>query len=481
MENPQENLDYYKQLLYKKLDEHPSIDKVLVHKAIDLGEQAHQGQYRKTGDFYFVHPIRVALSAIEYNLDTYTIISSLLHDSIEDTEGEKEKRRINRDILDLFGESVSNLVNALTKVRENENLTLYKIFQLGNIDFRVILVKLLDRLDNLNDLNYLGRAKQRRICRETTAIYVEVAHGLGLIDIAEELRDRVFKILYPYTYKATSEQLISIYKERKEAILKIIKKIENSAPAGLVVSISPQYAQPQQYLFNRNEIIRVLNAIIIETQSPLDCYNVLGYIHTSFRSIPQHIFDYISNPRANGWRGLTTRVIINGERIDVNIVTREFQEQNRKGVLTLINEGTYHSEHYKEFLQLYLEVASDKIRIDDVFRYSKSKTIQTLTPAGDIIEMRYGATILDFAFMVHSQLGLKCIGGVIEGVRYPRDKILEDGMVVKVLTSESVIAEEDWLNDVVMPKSRKEILKHLHQRSTKKLETARSKAKVPKQ
>lgn len=466
--NPGESLEYYKKQLYKKLDENPGIDRQAVDKAIRLGETVHKNQYRKTGDYYFVHPIRVALSAIEYNLDTNTIISSLLHDSIEDTEGEKEKKRIDQDILKIFGRTVSDLVNALTKVRENQNLTLYKIFQLGNIDFRVILVKLLDRLDNLSDLRYLARRKQRRICQETTAIYVEVAHGLGLIDIAEELRDRIFKTLYPKTYRTTADRLISIYKERKAAILKIIKKIENYTPPGLIVSVSPQYTQPQEYLFNRSEIVRVLNAIIVETQSTLDCYNVLGYIHTSFRSIPMNIYDYISNPKANGWRGLSTKVIINGERINILIVTREFQEKNRRGILTLINEGVYQSENYKEFLNLYLEVASDNIRIDDVFRYSKAKTIQTLTPAGDIIELRYGSSILDFAFMVHSELGLKAIGGIIDGVRYPRDKILEDGMVVKVLTSDAVAPDESMINDVVMPKSRKEIFKFLHQHPVKR-------------
>ncbi|MBU2513051.1 HD domain-containing protein [bacterium] len=457
----EENIAILKDLLLKKVAEDESIDTDTINRAIDFGEEVHRGQFRKTGDFYFIHPIRVALSAIEYNLDTNTIISSLLHDSIEDAEGEWEKRRIDTEIKNKFGKTVSKLVNALTKVRENQNLTLYKIFQLGNIDFRVILVKLLDRLDNLTDLSHLARWKQRRICQETTTIYAEVAHGLGLIEIEEELRDRVFKILYPYSYKQTADKLMSFYRERKKAILQIIKKIEDYTPPGLIASISPQYLQPQEFLLVRGEIQRVLNAIVIETYSPIDCYSVLGNIHTSFRSVPQNMFDYISNPKANGWRGLTTKVIINGERIKIFIVTREFQNKNRKGILTLINEGVYLTENYREFLQLYLEVASDNIRIDDVFRSSKTKTIQTLTPAGKIIELRYGATILDFAFMVHSELGLKCAGGMIDNARYPRNKILEDGMVIKVLTSDSVVIDESWIDDVVMPKSRKEILKYL--------------------
>lgn len=463
---PEQNFAKHKELLLKKVEEDDSIDTDVIKKAIEFGEYVHEGQFRKTGDFYFVHPIRVALSAIEYNLDTNAIISSLLHDSIEDTEGEKEKRKIDIQIKNKFGDTVSQLVNALTKVRENQNLTLYKIFQLGNIDFRVILVKLLDRLDNLSDLNFLPRRKQRRICQETTTIYAEVAHGLGLIDIEEELKDRVFKILYPYSYKQTSEKLMRFYRERKKAILQIIKKIEDHMPPGLIVSVSPQYMQPQEFLLARREIERVLNAIIVETHSSIDCYSVLGSIHTSFRSVPQNILDYISNPKANGWRGLSTKVIINGERIQIFIVTREFQDKNRKGILTLINEGVYLSENYREFLQLYLDVASDNIRIEDVFRSSKTKTIQTMTPAGDIIELRYGSSILDFAFMVHSELGLRCIGGVIDNIRYPRDKILEDGMVVKVLTSDTVmITDKSWIGNVVMPKSRKEIIKYLNQNS----------------
>ncbi|MBU3913929.1 TGS domain-containing protein, partial [bacterium] len=356
------------------------------------------------------------------------------------------------------------LVNALTKVKENQNLTLYKIFQLGNIDSRVILIKLLDRLDNLSDLRFLPRVKQRRICQETTTIYTEVAHGLGLIEIEEELRDRVFRILYPASYRRISDDLNHFYQEREIAIQAIIEKITSNTPPELVASISPQYIQPQEFLFVRKEVDKILNSIVIVTYKTIDCYQILGSIHTSFRSIPLNIYDYISNPKANGWQGLSTKVIINGEPIQILIVTKKFNQNNRKGILSLVNEGIYQSENYKEFLQLYLEVASDNLRINDVFRHSKTKTIQTMTPRGDIIELRFGATILDFAFMVHSQLGLKSLGGIIDNVRYPRNKILEDGMVVKVITSDSVTTKKEWIDDVVMPKSRKEILKYLSQK-----------------
>jgi len=462
MISPQETLDSHIQDLIEQVKKHLDIDLSLVKKAIDLGKEAHKRQFRKTGQFYFIHPVRVATKAIGYNLDTSTIIASLLHDVIEDTEGKDAKEKISHEIVSSFGKGVYELVDALTKVKENQNLTLYKIIQLGSVDFRVILIKLLDRLDNLSDLKYLQRAKQRRICQETTAVYCEIAHGLGLIEIEEQLKDLVFKHLYSHSYKRIANNLKAFYDERHLAIHQMIQELQQHVPIKLLLSIQPQYFTPQTYLFDRQEIVKVLNSILILTTDAPSCYQVLGSIHTNFRSIPLNIYDYISNPKANGWRGLSTKVIVNGEQIQINIVTEDFQNQNRKGVLALINEGIYRSENYREFLQLYLDVASDNTRIEDVLRYSKTKTIQTMTPAGDVIELRYGATILDFAFTVHTQLGLRSAGGIIDNVRYPRNKILEDGMVIKVIKSESVNTERSWINDVVMPKSRREILKYVN-------------------
>ncbi|MBU2648404.1 HD domain-containing protein [bacterium] len=469
MISPEKNLEIHIQDLIERVKKDPNVDLESVKKAIELGKEAHKGQFRKTGNFYFIHPVRVAIKAIDYNLDTNTIISSLLHDVIEDTVGKDAKEKIGREIESIFGENVSQLVNALTKVKENRNLTLYKIIQLGAVDFRVILIKLLDRLDNLSDLKYLPRAKQRRICQETTAVYCEIAQGLGLIEIEEQLKDLVFKHLYSFSYKRIARNLKQFYDERHIAIHQIVQKLQQHIPPHLLLSIKPRYLTPQTYLFDRHEIVKILNSISIQTTDAPSCYQVLGAIHTNFRSVPLNIYDYISNPKANGWRGLSTKVIVNGEQIKINIVTEDFHKKNRKGVLALIHEGIYRSENYREFLQLYLDLASDNTRIEDVLRFSKTKTIQTMTPAGDVIELRYGSTILDFAFMVHTELGLKSAGGIIDNVRYPRNKILEDGMVVKVIKSDSIITERDWIKDVVMPKSRREILKYVNMKQAGKL------------
>lgn len=460
--SPQKALEDCIQDLIERVNKDPVVDLESVKKAIEIGREAHKHQFRKTGNYYFIHPVRVAIKAIEYNLDTNTIVASLLHDVIEDTEGKEAKEAVGREIEETFGQEVFDLVNALTKAQENQNLTLYKIIQYGSADFRVILIKLLDRLDNLSDLNYLSRSKQRRICRETAAVYCEIAQGLGLIEIEEQLKDLVFKNLYSYSYQRIAKDLKRFYDERHLAIHQMIQQLQQHIPAHLLLSIKPQYFTPQTYLFNRQEIVKVLNSILIQTTDTQSCYQILGAIHTNFRSVPLHIYDYISNPKANGWRGLATKVIINGEQIQIQIVTEDFHRKNRKGVLALIHEGIYRSENYREFLQLYLDLASDNTRIEDVLRYSKTKTIQTMTPGGDVIELRYGATILDFAFMVHTELGLRSAGGIIENVRYPRNKILEDGMVVKIIKSDTIMTDKSWIDDVVMPKSRREILKYLN-------------------
>lgn len=432
--------------------EHIDLDQVLA--ALEFGQAAHEGQFRKNGEPYFVHPVRVAIRATEYDLDTNTIIGALLHDVIEDTDFTQG------NIRKLFGPLVARLVEALTKVKTSKSLTLYKIFQLGNLDFRVILIKLLDRLDNLTDIDALPRHKQRRICQESLAIYSEVAHGLGLIEIEELMRNLIFKNLYTKRYLRVQGKLEQLEAERGAAIERITQSVRQALGPGRAVSVEAVRVTPQNFFYAKGEVDRLLDHIVVEAQSPLDCYVVLGQLHTHLRSIPLSIRDFISNPRANGWRGLTTKLMVHGEQVSLQIVTAEFQEKNRKGLITLMQEGVYQSENYRQFFQLYLDVASDdNVRIDDVFRSSKERVIQCVTPGGDVIELRYGATILDFAFAVHSELGLKTIGGIINNTRYPKNKVLEDGMVVKVLTSAAVNADEAWLDQVVMPKSRREILK----------------------
>ena len=451
--NPKNELDHKIEELKEKAKKNPDIDWGEIEKAVEFGRKAHDGKCRKNGGPYFIHPVRVATKALDYDLGTIPIITSLLHDIVEDTGYSL------RDIKDLFGETVAENVEALTKVRSSKKTTLLKILKLGNIDCRVILIKLIDRLDNMSDLEVLPRQRQREICRETAAVFSEIAHNLGLTEIEEELQNLVFKKLYPRTYGRISKELTRFCNDRNFASQEILKAVKKAISDDLLLKCSPQYVKPSSFLYDRGETVKILEYITIVTKEPIDCYKVLGQLHTAFRSVPLTIRDYISNPKANGWKGLTTIVIVKGERVTLNIVTQKFQEKNRFGIITLINEGTYQSEDYKKGLKLFFEVATEPVRMEEVLRYRKSKPIQVFTPQGLVVELGYGATITDFAFSVHTDLGLKCSGGIINSVRYPREKILEEGMTVKVVTSDHVSPDRTWLNNVVMPKSRLHITK----------------------
>jgi len=448
-------LDREVEKLFFQLGKSQKVDLEAVAQAIEFGFLAHQGQERKNGNPYFIHPVRVAQRAADYDLDTHSIIGCLLHDVIEDTLYQGV------DIERLFGPLVAGLVEALTKVKASKNLTFYKIFELGNVDFRVILIKLIDRLDNLGDLEALARHKQRRIAQESLALYGEVAHGLGLIEIEEEIKGLVFRQIYPRRYQKVLSKLNRLELDRNQPVNQMVEALGATIDPQFLIKVTPVKLDPQSFLYTNRSVDRLLSHFVIEISSSLNCYSALGQIHSQFRNIPLTIRDFISNPRANGWRGLTTKVMLCGEQVTLQLVTTEFQRNNRKGLITLLQDNVYQSENFKQFFQLYLDVSSDdNLRIDDVFRSSKARSIQCMTPKGALIELRYGSTILDFAFAVHSQLGLKSIGGIVNNTRYPRHKVIEDGMVIQVLTGDSVTPDESWIQQVVMPKSRREILRY---------------------
>ena len=433
MNQPVRSIEEQIVLLLKKVKEIDAIDETKVEKAIQFGMDAHHGQMRKSGEKYYVHPLRVAIKATEYALDTKTIIGALLHDIIEDTDKTYE------DIACTFGETVANLVYALTKVKEDKKLSFRRILKLAHKDFRVILIKLLDRLDNLTDLMWLPRVKQVRICDESVLIYSEIAHGLGLIKIEDGLRNLSLRLRYPRTFQKIESNLKQLFQERKEKIQTYLKLLKQVLPFNLYSSISPHYFTPHHYITKRGDVLHILESITIITIEPHICYELLGYLHTHFRCIPLSIRDYISNPKSNGWRGLETKLLIKGEAIPIYIVTEEYHEKNRMGVITLIKEGVYQASEYQEFLKIYRDLSNETVRIEDVLKYKKTRDIQVFTPKGKVLELRYGSTILDFAFMVHTDLGVHCSGGVIENLRYPPHKILQDGMIVEVKVNKKVV------------------------------------------
>ena len=462
--SPEENLTRKIEILKDRVKEDQSLDFIKIEQAIEFGKSAHRNQKRKTGGPYYIHPVRMAIKALEYKLDTDSIIACLLHDVLEDTECK------GRDIGKKFGKKVTKMVKALTKVsdskrstRDNKVLTLQKLIKERSVDFRVVVIKLIDRLDNLSDIQAFPRFKQRSICEETFLVFVQIAQDLGLNGIEREYRNLLFRWLYPKRYQQYVKKLETLRSDRPLITKEILKDVKKAISPNLLVSCSLQSVEPGSFLLEKKEVFRFIENITIETKEPLDCYQVLGQLHSHFHSIPRTIRDYISNPKANGWRGLTTVIIINGEEVTLHIVTREFHRRNQYGVAALINEGIYRSQDYRQCLRLLSEVAADKsIRMEEVFRYRKTESIQVFTPQGMPVELQKGATIADFAFAVHSELGIQCSGGLSNHVRYPRETKIWEGMIIEAVTSESVKPNRSWTSDgtVTMPKSRREVLKY---------------------
>ena len=452
-----------RQLKEKALTEWKSlgngIDIKLADTALDFTINSHGNDKRASGELYFNHPIRVARRVAKLMPETTTIIAALLHDTVEDTGKNIQ------EISDMFGKDVGKLVNSLTKVKKSRSLTLQKLFKVGYRDIRAIVIKLIDRLDNLDDLGALPRHKQIRIANESFVLYAEIAHGLGLLQIENEIRNKAFEIRSPKRYHYLQQQIKRTCQSRKSSTTVVKNKIEENL-RNINAEVLIEMKQPHDYMKSIRRIFDTPESAIIITTAPEDCFTAMGYLHMKFHCVPLTIRDYISNPKSNGWQGLVSEIMIDGTQVPVNFMTQGMYNRNYYGILNLLQEGLYHHHHYQKFLDLYIEVGLDSSmneqRIEDIFKSTQGEPFQTMTPKGDVIELSYGATILDFAFMVHSSLGLSCIGGEIEGVLYSYDKKIREGDIVKIITDKSVIPNKNWHKILVTRRARKELDKYFN-------------------
>lgn len=459
--NTNKTLDDYINQLRLQVSQRETIDEDAVKKAIEIAQRIHAEQFRRSGTPYLIHPIRVACKALEYQPDTETVVASILHDTVEDCKDE-EREELRQEIKACFAESVLDMVEALTKIKGDNKKTLNKIIKQTSKDFRVVLVKLFDRLDNLSELAPLKKEKQRRIMRETDIIYSSLANELGLKTIDSELRDLIFKNRYPYRYQRVSKNLVDFYNLRHMALEKLQEKVESTLFEKVKYVTKLKYYNTEHFLSDTKEIEHILDVVQIVTGSVENCYKILGLLHAKFRAIPRNFRDYISNPKINGYRGLLTKLAINNETIRIEIVTDSFDKQNERGVLSYIEEGIFSTQDYTKFLEHYQEVAQDKdLRIEEIYHYNRSETIQLFTPKGRCIELAQGSTVLDFAFHVHTELGLKCLGAIIDGVRFPKERTLNFGETIDILRHDSVTPNKEWLEHLIMPRSRQHLIKHL--------------------
>ena len=446
------------------LEFNPNYDIELIGHAYDVAEEMHRGQLRKSGEPYLIHPMAVAEILADLGMDEETIVAGLLHDVVEDTSYTEEEL-----IVD-FGEDVAMLVDGVTKLaslkfeskeeRQAENLR--KMFLAMSKDIRVLIIKLSDRLHNLRTINYMTHDKIIEKCRETLDIYAPLAARLGMYAIKMELEDIALKFLEPEAYYDLAEQVSQRKDEREDAINDLVERIDNA-----LKDIDIHYDiygrskhfysiyKKMKYQHKTLDEIFDLMAVRIIVDSVKDCYAVLGLVHTMWTPIPGRFKDYIAMPKPNMYQSLHTTVVgDNGKPFEIQIRTYEMHKIAEYGIAAhwKYKEGitTDKEEVNLSWLRQALEWQKDANDPKEFMESLKmdlfSSQVFVFTPNGDVIELPAGATPLDFAFKIHSDVGYKCVGAKDNGKMVTIDHPLENGDIVEIVTNPNAVGPSiDWL------------------------------------
>lgn len=457
-----------------------SSDKNLVEKAFVLAQSAHFGQKRFSGENYIRHPLGVAEILSEMGLDAKTIAAGLLHDVLEDNQKIKEG-----DLKKEFGEDIAFLVEGVTKLeklpfgeieRQAENLR--KLFLATAKDLRVILIKLADRLDNLKSLSFLQKERQKRIALETIEVYAPIASRLGMGEMRGQLEDLSFPYLYPEDYKNLVNQVKERYEERKKYLEKLRPKVlevlkeEEIDPLDVHTRAKHYYSLWQKLKRYDMDFEKIydLAALRIIVPNIEKCYETLGVLHRFWKPLPGRIKDYIALPKPNGYRALHTTVFCDDGKItEIQIKTLEMHEEAEYGVAahwTYKEKRTDQKEYnwIKQLRDWQKKIGSPEEFIESLRIDFFKNRIFVFTPKGDVMEMPEGATPLDFAFRVHSDIGKHCGQTVINGKIAPFDTPLQNGDMVEIIAKKDQKPSRDWLHFVKTAFAKSEIRKFLKTR-----------------
>ncbi|MGM0462657.1 MAG: RelA/SpoT family protein [Fibrobacterota bacterium] len=468
------NLDAAKKSYIRRLNKISSdLDYRKIEKAFYFSWNAHEGQFRKSGEPYFIHPLEVSLICAEQGMGTTGVVSALLHDVIEDTAFTKD------DVEREFGRSVSLIVDGVTKLtsvhEENKHFrkveTYRKVLLTAAEDIRVIIIKFADRLHNLRTLAYMPREKKERIARETLDIYVPLVLRLGMGSMMAELQDLAFKHLYPDKYREVVARISESESSRQELIRtlrkildKHIKKNKIEAEVfGRSKSYYSIYKKNQNRRIPYNEIFDLL-AIRIICNTTEDCYRILGLVHSLWPPVPYKLKDYIASPKSNGYQAIHTTVGgYKGKIVEVQIRTREMDHHAEEGVAAHWRYkntpiGDSNAVQWLKNLVKWQKELSDSTEFFEFFKIDiKQRDITVRTPKNEKIILPKGATVIDFAFAIHTEIGLHCIGAKINGHIEKPDTVIQNGDLVEVLHSFDRKPNIEWLNDVKTPRARSEI------------------------
>ena len=469
--------------LLTSLKKHQNYDEKtldLVYDAYNFGKAAHKGQKRKSGEPYFIHCVAVATILADWGMDKNMVISGLLHDTIEDTNISKD------DIINRYGEDVLHLVESVTNLsgikfnsrnhKKAENFM--KMFISFANDIRAIIIKLADRLHNLRTISYLTKIKQRRLALESKEIFAPLAHRIGMNNIKMEMEDIIFSILEPSNYNKIKNLVKANEKERKNYINTFIEPLDGELK---IINVEYEILGRAKHFYSIHNKMKLKNitfseifdqfAIRIIVDKVKDCYLVLGLIHQKYTPLQDRFKDYIAMPKSNGYQSIHTTVFgKEGKMVEVQIRTKEMNQIAEIGVAAhwIYKDKSDQIERKEKILEKFAWIRD---MIDELSNENKNpqefmdmlKTdlfhdeIFVFTPNGDVVQLVENATPIDFAFEIHSEVGLKCSGAKINGHIVPLNTELKNGDSVEIMTSDNKHPSYAWLKVVKMPKSKNHI------------------------
>jgi len=457
------------------------LDRELLERAYRFSERAHEGQKRLSGDKYVSHCVEVAKILVDLQLDSTTVASGLIHDVVEDTGVTVD------DIETEFGKEIAEIVDGLTKIghlplnssqdRQVENYR--KLLLSIAKDARVILIKLADRLHNMRTLEFLPAERQKRIATETRDLYAPLAHRFGMARVRWELEDLAFKHLEPGEYKALAKKVSATRTDREKAIALLRDPLEKHVRKAGILNVEvtgrPKHLWSIQKKMKKwdkpYEEIYDLLAIRVLVDSVPDCYHALGVIHDQFTPLQERIKDYIAQPKSNGYQSLHTTVFgPNRQLFEIQIRTREMHRTAEYGIAAhwRFKEDSRSADELDRALQWFrqvLELQLDAKTPDEFLEFLKLDLYQdeifVFTPTGDVIQLPKGATPIDFAFAVHTEVGLHCQGARINGRIASLARELKNSETVEIITSPSAKPSRDWLAHVRTGRARHKIRQRL--------------------
>ncbi len=458
-----------------ELNENVDVDKL--EKAYLYAQKAHEGQLRQSGEPFFIHPVAVSVIVAELEVDSDTIVSCLLHDTIEDTDVTFE------DIEREFGLSIAQLVDGVTKLTKMHYETkeeiqvenLRKMFLAMAKDIRVILIKLVDRLHNMRTLKYVSAAKKKEKATETLEIYVPIAHRLGIFKVKSELEDLCLLYIEPEVYYELVNMIDKKLSDRRSYVEHVIQQITDSVEE-LDIDFDI-YGRPKNFYsiykkikFQKKEFSEIydITAIRIIVDSVKDCYAVLGAVHTIWKPIPGRFKDYIAMPKANMYRSIHTTVMGNeGEPFEVQIRTKEMHKVAEYGIAAHFNykEAKGNMDEFDEKLVWLRQMMEWQGDIENPEEFLDSLKIDILnhqvfvfTPQSRVVELPVGSTPVDFAYKIHTEVGNKCVGAKVNGRIVPLNWKLNNGEIVEILTQKKGNGpSRDWLKFVKSTQAKNKI------------------------